>query len=214
MFRVSSMMLRYRILGSESKALAMPASSPVNGFCSDLGPRVADQVFVVDSLWTDVCVSMATPYPTRPFRAELLTAMHTAQSETGSSAGSSVTVRTRRSQGATLITVDNEIGLLCTQEKDKFSARAMPIFGSYTVFFEPWPTVPSSSLSGLGGTCHHHLWIRGWLPSVVDTLLERYNPFLAFVRNPTLSITDPDRLSRVFHIPVIVLHSSDWFTFQ
>ena len=34
---------------------------------------------------------------------------------------------------ARIYTVANEIGLLSTQRGDKVSARAMPIFGSYTV---------------------------------------------------------------------------------
>lgn len=38
---------------------------------------------------------------------------------------------------ARIYTVGNEIVLLRTQQGDKVSARAMTIFGSYTVFLEP-----------------------------------------------------------------------------
>jgi hypothetical protein len=68
-------MLRYLSLGNRLKAIAIAVNSPEYGFCSVLMPSVEEKVSTVGSLCEDICISIAPPTPTTPFRAELLTAM-------------------------------------------------------------------------------------------------------------------------------------------
>ncbi len=63
--------------GNMPNARSITASSPENGFCSDLGPSVKEKVPSFGLLYTDAGNIAAPPTPTRPFRAELLTAMRT-----------------------------------------------------------------------------------------------------------------------------------------
>ena len=76
---VSSAILRNLSFGSKLKARAIAASSPEYGFCSDLMPSVEEKVTSLEPLCTDVDNWIAPPTPTTSFRAELLTAMRTAQ---------------------------------------------------------------------------------------------------------------------------------------
>ena len=81
LFLVINTMLRNLSFGSVFRAFAIAANSPEYGFCSSLMPSVEekDKVSFLGSLGADLCISIAPPIPTTSFRAELLTAMRTAQ---------------------------------------------------------------------------------------------------------------------------------------
>ncbi|KAA8642662.1 uncharacterized protein ATNIH1004_011607 [Aspergillus tanneri] len=57
-----------------SNACAIAASSPEYGLYSALAPSVTEEVFSFSFRYHGGCFSSATPNPTNPFRAELLTA--------------------------------------------------------------------------------------------------------------------------------------------
>ena len=60
--------------GGMSNACAIAASSPEYGLCSALAPSVTEEVFSFSFRYRGGCFPIATPNPTSPFRAELLTA--------------------------------------------------------------------------------------------------------------------------------------------
>jgi hypothetical protein len=76
---VSSAMLRKLSSSNELKARAVAASSPESGFCSDLIPSVDEKVPSFGSPRPGTGNWTTPPTPTTSFRAELLTAMRTAQ---------------------------------------------------------------------------------------------------------------------------------------
>ena len=77
LFLVTIRILRNLTFGSVLRAFAIAANSPEYGFCSSLLPNVVekDKISSLASLRVHVCILIAPPIPTSPFRAELLTAM-------------------------------------------------------------------------------------------------------------------------------------------
>jgi hypothetical protein len=76
---VSSAMLQNLSFGSELNARAIAASSAEYGFCFDLMPSVEEKDMSLELPCVDVDNWITPPTPTTSFRAELLTAMCTAQ---------------------------------------------------------------------------------------------------------------------------------------
>ena len=95
LFLVISAMLQNLSFGSLLSALAIAASSAEYGFCSSLLPKVTEKDYV--SL---LCMLIAPPIATTPFRAELLTAMRTAQFASRLCAAFSTTICTLFSHSA------------------------------------------------------------------------------------------------------------------
>ena len=75
LLRVESSIQLDRSTGNMPNARSIAASSPEYGFCSDLRLSVKEKVSSFRLLYTDAGSIAALPTPTRPFRAELLTAM-------------------------------------------------------------------------------------------------------------------------------------------
>jgi hypothetical protein len=79
LFLVINTMLRNLSFSSVFRAFAIAANSLECGFCLSLVPSVEekDKILFLGLPHVDLCISIALPILTIPFRAELLTAMRT-----------------------------------------------------------------------------------------------------------------------------------------
>ncbi|KAJ5901446.1 hypothetical protein N7495_001974 [Penicillium taxi] len=85
-------------------ACAIAASSVEKGFCSALTPNVTEEVFSFSFRYRGGCLSIATPNPTSPFRAELLVTIYINPAGiVGDCEVALALVYTRASHGANLV---------------------------------------------------------------------------------------------------------------